>query len=112
MHEKLARLEHGLGMIRRAGTGRGTTYILSRQAVALIDRAAAYDMSSKLDGEAIKVRILSLVAERPLTNKELRTFTDLNRAQATSLLQELAQEGQIHLQGHGAGAHWHAGPKR
>lgn len=112
LHEKLARLEHGLGMIRRAGTGRGTTYILSRQAVALIDRAAAYDMSSKLDGEAIKVRILSLVAERPLTNKELRTFTDLNRAQATSLLQELAQEGQIHLQGHGAGARWHAGPKR
>ena len=112
LHEKLARLEHGLGMIRRAGTGRGTTYILSRKAVALIDQAAAYDISSKLDGEAIKVRILSLVAERPLTNKEVRMFTDLNRAQATSLLQALAQEGQVHLQGHGAGARWHAGPKR
>ena len=112
LHEKLARLEHVLEMIRHAGTGRGTTYILSRKAAALIDQAAAYDRSSKLDGEAIKVRILSLVAERPLTNKEVRAFTDLNRAQATSVLQALAQERQIHLEGHGAGARWHAGPKR
>ncbi len=112
LHEKLARLEHGLGMIRHAGTGRGTTYILSRKAAALIDQAAAYDMSSKLDGEAIKVRILSLVAERPLMNKEVRAFTDLNRAQATSVLQALAREGQIHFTGRGAGAQWHVGPKR
>jgi len=84
---------------------------LSRKAAALIDQAAAYDLTSKLDKEAIKVRILSLVNERPLTNKEVRTFTDLNRAQATSILQSLANEGQIHLAGHGAGARWHAGPE-
>ena len=26
--------------------------------------------------------------------------------------QALAQEGQVYLHGHGAGARWHAGPKR
>lgn len=107
LREKLAKLEHDLMVIEHSGTGRGTTYHLSRKAAAILDRAVAYDLSKKLDKEAIKVRLLTLLKERPLRNQDVRAFTDLNRAQVTVILQELAEEGKIRLDGRGKGAKWY-----
>lgn len=64
-------------------------------------------MTRRLDKEAIKVRILSLLKGRPLHNKEIRAFSDLERQQVTSVLKELEDEGLIILDGRGAGALWH-----
>jgi predicted transcriptional regulator len=49
---------------------------------------------------------LTLLKDRPLKNAEIREFTDLERQQVTSLLKDLEDEGQIVLDGHGAGARW------
>lgn len=107
LREKLASLETNLLTIEHSGTGRGTTYHLSRRAAALLNEGTTYDMTRRLDKEAIKVRILSLLKDRPLRNKEIRAFSDLERQQVTSVLNELADEGLIFLAGRGAGALWH-----
>jgi len=107
LREKLASLETNLHILEHSGTGRGTTYRLSRRAAAILSEGVAYDMMRRLDKEAIKVRILSLLEDRPLSNKDIRSFTDLGRKQVTGLLKELETDGQVYSSGHGAGALWH-----
>jgi ATP-dependent DNA helicase RecG len=107
LKEKLASLETNLYMLEHSGTGRGTTYRLSRRAAAILNEGVTYDMTRRLDKEAIKVRILSLLKDRPLRNAEIRAFTDLERQQVTAVLKELETEGQVRLKGKGAGARWH-----
>ena len=82
-------------------------YRLSRRAAAILNEGVTYDMTRRLDKEAIKVRILSLLKDRPLRNAEIRAFTDLERQQVTVVLKELEAEGQVRLKGKGAGARWH-----
>jgi ATP-dependent DNA helicase RecG len=106
LREKLAALENNHFMIEHSGSGRGTVYRLSRRAAAVLNKGTAYDLTRRLDKEAIKVRILTLLKDRPLKNAEIREFTDLERQQVTSLLKDLEDEGQIVLDGHGAGARW------
>lgn len=107
LKEKLSSLETNLFMLEHSGTARGTTYRLSRRAAAILNKGVAYDMTRRLDKEAIKVRILSLLKDRPLRNAEIRAFTDLERQQVTAVLKELEAEGQVHLKGKGTGARWH-----
>ena len=57
----------------------GRVYRLSRRAAAILNQATTYDMTRRLDREAIKVRILTLLRDRPLRNAEIRAFTDLDR---------------------------------
>jgi len=45
--------------------------------------------------------------DRPLRNAEIRAFTDLERQQVTAILKALKSEGQVFLDGRGAGARWH-----
>lgn len=94
LKEKLASLETNLLMLEHSGTGRGTIYRLSRRAAAILSEDVAYDMTRRLDKEAIKVRILSLLKDRPLSNKDIRNFTDLGRKQVTGLLKELEADGR------------------
>jgi ATP-dependent DNA helicase RecG len=96
-------------MIEHSSGGRGIVYRLSRCAAAILNQAATDDMTRRLDREAIKVRILTLFKDRPLRNAEIRAFTDLDRQQVTALLKELEQDGQVRVEGHGAGARWHLG---
>lgn len=107
LREKLASLETNLHMLEHSGTGRGTTYRLSRRAAAVLSEGATYDMTRRLDKEAIKVRILSLLKDRPLRNADIRGFTDLGRQQAYRLLKELETEGLIYQVGRGQSALWH-----
>ena len=107
LREKLASLETRLLMLEHGGAGRGAVYRLSRRASAILNEGVAYDMTRRLDREAIKVRILSLLKDRPLRNAEIRAFTDLERQQVTAILEALKSEGQVYLDGKGAGARWH-----
>lgn len=112
LREKLAYMEHTFRVIERSGSGRGTVYRLSRSAAAICDEGATYDLTRRLDKEAIKVRILTLIKDRPLSNKDIREFTDLTRKQVFTLLRELEEERQVHLRGRGNKALWHAGEKQ
>lgn len=112
LREKLASLETHLLMLEHSGSGRGMTYRLSRRASAILSEGVAYDMTRRLDREAIKVRILSLLKDRPLRNAEIRAFTDLERQQVTDILDALKSEEQVFLEGRGAGARWHLTKKK
>jgi ATP-dependent DNA helicase RecG len=112
LKEKLALLEYQLGVIEHTGGGQSVVYRLSRQGAAMLNASAAYDLTRRLDKEAIKVRILTLLKDRPLRNEDVRAFTDLSRKQVTSLLKELEEDGQVRLEGRGPGAYWYRVPSR
>jgi ATP-dependent DNA helicase RecG len=112
LREKMASLETHLLMLEHSGAGRGMTYRLSRRASAILNEGVVYDMTRRLDREAIKVRILSLLKDRPLRNAEIRAFTDLERQQVTAILDALKSEEQVVLEGRGAGARWHLTKKK
>ena len=63
-------------------------------------------MTRRLDREAIKVRILTRLKDRPLRNAEIRAFTDLDRQQAHRIMRELAADGLIASEGRGQAACW------
>lgn len=62
-----------------------------------------YDRQSELDKERVKMRLLSLLDDRPLTNKEIRIITGLDVKQVQRLLKELKQDG-VYVVGRGRGA--------
>lgn len=107
LRERLASLENKLLLLEHSGTGRGTIYRLSRRASAILNEGVAYDMTRRLDLEAIKVRILSLLKDRPLRNSDIRSFTDLGRQQVYRIMKELEADGLLYQEGHGQTALWH-----
>lgn len=107
LREKLASLETRLLILEHSGTGRGTVYRLSRRASAILNEGVAYDMTRRLDREAIKVRILSLLKDRPLRNTDIRNFTDLDRQQVYRVMKELESDDLVYQEGHGQTALWH-----
>ena len=107
LREKLASLETHLFMLEHGGTGRGALYRLSRRASAVLNEGVAYDMTRRLDREAIKVRILSLLKDRPLRNADIRNFTDLGRQQVYRIMKELESDDLVYQAGHGQAALWH-----
>lgn len=107
LREKLASLETHLLMLEHSGSGRGMTYRLSRRASAILNEGVAYDMTRRLDREAIKVRILSLLKDRPLRNADIRNFTDLGRQQVYRIMKELESDDLVYQEGHGQAALWH-----
>jgi len=107
LREKLSSLETHLLILEHSGTGRGATYRLSRRASAILNEGVAYDMTRRLDREAIKVRILSLLKDRPLRNADIRNFTDLGRQQAYRIMKELESDDLVYQEGHGQAALWY-----
>jgi ATP-dependent DNA helicase RecG len=67
----------------------------------------SYERDKTLDIEAIKVRVLSLLNERPLTNKEISRIGDLTRNQVFKLMSGLRKEGQVECKGHSKSAKWY-----
>ena len=107
LRENLASLETNLLMLEHSGSGRGMTYRPSRRASAILNEGVAYDMTRRLDREAINVRILSLLKDRPLRNADIRNFTDLGRQQVYRIMKELEADDLVYQDGHGQAALWH-----
>jgi ATP-dependent DNA helicase RecG len=64
-------------------------------------------MTRRLDREAIKIRILSLLKDRPLRNADIRNFTDLGHQQVYRIMKELESDDLVYQEGHGQAALWH-----
>lgn len=107
LREKLAFLENDVLAIEHSGSGDTRIYRLSRRAAAILAQGTTDELTRRFDKEAMKSRILALLRDRPLRNKEVRAFTDLDRQQVTAIMQELAQEGLVRLDGFGVGARWY-----
>ncbi len=110
--EILSRMERSLGYLDRGGGGRGTYWTLR---AALHQRIAAPgdpERDRRLDWEAAKTRVLSILKQRAkrggpgLSNADIRQVTYLDRGQVKRLMDELRTEGGVRLSGSGRGARW------
>lgn len=99
--EILSYMENNLQLVESGGRGKGKYYTLSRKAYLVLEGEMEYERKVRLDKEAMKVRLLSVLKERDLTNSEVRQITGLDRRQVNSLIKEL--DGVI-IEGHGRGA--------
>jgi len=99
--ELLSRLANNMDLIEPVGRGKGRYYTLSRFAYELLKGTMVYERKRSLDKEAMKIRILSILKERPLRNHEIRQMTGLDRQQVNALIHEI--EG-VKIIGHGRGA--------
>jgi ATP-dependent DNA helicase RecG len=106
MDEIMTELER-IEVVKSIGKGRGRFFELTMTAHKMLVEGISYERDKTLDIEAIKVRVLSLLKERPLTNKEISRIGDLTRNQVFKLMSDLRKEGQVECKGHGKSAKWY-----
>ncbi|PKN28383.1 MAG: AAA family ATPase [Deltaproteobacteria bacterium HGW-Deltaproteobacteria-21] len=109
----LTRMETEFGFLERGGTGRGTYWTLRYDLHRRLSAPGHPDRDRRIDWEAAKTRVLSILMERTrrgepgLTNKEIRQITRFNRHQVTRMLIEMRHENKgLRAIGHGAGARY------
>ncbi|WP_412518794.1 RNA-binding domain-containing protein [Staphylococcus simulans] len=101
--EVMGYMKTNLSVIESIGRGKGRYYTLNKESYTHLKDDVNYDRQSELDKERVKMRLLSILAERPLTNKEIRIITGLDVKQVQRLLKELKQDG-VYVVGRGRGA--------
>ncbi|ONG60177.1 transcriptional regulator, partial [Bacillus cereus] len=101
--EVLSKLTIEMKLLEAIGRGRGRYYTLSKKAFELLKEDMAYERQTILDDEAIKMRILTILKERPLRNKDIRTMTGYDQKQVQRLMKSLSDQG-VKVTGRGAGA--------
>jgi len=115
--EVLNRMETALGYLERGGTGRGTYWILRHDLHRRLSAPGHSERNRRIDREAAKTRILSVLRQRAqrnepgLTNAEIRGITHLDRAQVKRLMVELVQECTVKLERKGRASTWFFDPK-
>lgn len=105
MDESMTELER-MEIVKSIGKGRGRFFELTMTAHKMLVNGITYDRDKSLDIEAIKIRILTILKERPLSNKEISQMGDLTRNQTYFIMKSLKGEGLVYTEGHGGGAKW------
>lgn len=112
MREILSALEK-TGYIEHGGTGRGTYWCIHPELYNLLAEEGRSEKHRRIDWEAAKTRMLSLLMERArrgepgMTNQEMRQITHFDRNQITRLMKELRKDHHnVQSQGHGAGSRY------
>lgn len=105
MDEIMTELER-MEIAKSLGKGRGRFFELTMAAHKMLVDGISYDRDRTLDVEAIKVRVLSILKDRPLSNKEISQIGELTRNQVFKLMSELRRDGHVECQGHGKSALW------
>lgn len=104
--EVLSYLENNLKIIHSGGNIRNKSYMFTRIVYDALEASADYDRDKKLDKESVKLRILSILKERNLTNMEIRQITDLDRQNVLRVMKELEYEG-VRLNKKGRWSHYY-----
>jgi ATP-dependent DNA helicase RecG len=89
------------------GVGKGRYYRLSRAAYDLLLGTLSYYVDKRLAIENAKACVLAALADRPLTNADVREITQLSRYQSVRLMASLRDEGLVEIRGSKRGARWH-----
>lgn len=91
------------GFLERGGTGRATYWTLPPKVFQAITGAGYPEQSRRIDWEAAKTRVLSVLMERArrgeagLTNREIRQITHFDRNQVYRLMKQLRRENNAIL---------------
>ncbi len=110
--EVLSHMDRDLGYLDRGGSGRGTYWTLRSTLHERIDAPGDIERDRRMDWEAAKTRVLSIIRQRaardepPLVNADVRRLTTLDRKQVNKLVHELEDEGHVRMEGHGRGARY------
>lgn len=88
------------------GSGRGRYFRLARGAYQILLGALHYHIDRRFSFENAKGRILAALADRSMTNAEVREVTQLERSQALRLMKALEKEGLVALKGRRRGSRW------
>lgn len=100
--ELLSKMYNDFNLLESVGRGKERYYTLSRNAYELLKENMRYERQQSLDKEAVKIRILSILKERTLSNKEIRQITGMNSKQVQRLIKELESDG-VEIAGRGPG---------
>ncbi len=96
--EVLSEMERDLGYLQRGGSGRGTYWTLDPELCARLSAPGHADRDARIDWEAAKTRVLSVLRQRAergekgLSNADIRRIVRLDRFQVLRLMKELADE--------------------
>lgn len=101
----MAELER-METVKSLGKGRGRFFELTMATHKMLVESISYERDRTLDIETIKVRVLSILKDRPLSNKEISQIGDLTRNQVYKLMTGLRDEGHVECSGHGKSAIW------
>ncbi|MEK5037069.1 RNA-binding domain-containing protein [Sporosarcina sp. FSL K6-3457] len=93
--ELLSVMSGDFNLLDSIGSGRGRYYTLSRRAYELMEDNMRYERQQLLDREAMKIRILTILKTRNLSNKEIRQLTGLTSKQVQRLIKEMETDGVI-----------------
>lgn len=93
--------------VEHIGYGKGMVYRLSRAAMDRLGQSIRFDRDARLDEEALKVRLLTILKERPLTNSEVREISNMDREGVKHFMAKLRKEGLVQVTGRGQGAKWY-----
>jgi ATP-dependent DNA helicase RecG len=106
-------MEREADYIQRGGTGRGTFWTLSLTTAKRLDAGKLHEVTTRIDWESAKTRVLSVLKHRARANEpglrsgEIRGITHFDRNQVFRLMTELREENlQITTTGHGRGARY------
>ena len=100
--ELLVKMHNEFNLIEPRGRGKGRYYTLTRYTYDILEENMKYERQQSLDKEAIKIRLLTVLKDRPLANKEIRQMTGMDRKQVHRLMQEMAADGVVAI-GKGSG---------
>jgi ATP-dependent DNA helicase RecG len=113
VREVLSQMETEWHYLERGGTGRGTYWMLAPDVFRRLRETGTPDRDRRIDWEAAKTRILSVLRQRAdrgdegLTNAEIRRIAHLDRNQASRLMRELrAEVPEIRLLGRKKGSRY------
>ena len=101
-----------LGYLDQGGSGRNSYWTLRPNVHARLAGPGDPERDRRLDWEAAKTRVLSVIRQRakrgddPLANADVRRMTRFNRHEVLRLVSELVAEGQVDIDGHGRGARY------
>jgi len=93
VRETLSHMENNLKLIQSGGTIKKKYYTFTREVYSMIEKVTEYDRDKRLDKESIKMRTLSILKERNLTNSEIRQMTGMDRHQVVRFMKELEEQG-------------------
>jgi len=104
--EILSRMVTRWKLLETGGAGKGRYYRLSHSAYDSLLTALEYHVDRRLAAENAKARVLAVLADRPLTNTEVREITQLGRLQVVRLMKALEAEGLARLEKRGRASRW------
>jgi ATP-dependent DNA helicase RecG len=101
------------GVVERVGRGRGVRYLLSRELYSSMGEAGRYTRQKGLSRSNQKELLLKHVRDRgpagvPMAEL-IQVVPELGRAQIRRMMEELRDDGRVHLEGERRGARWCAG---